>query len=118
MAADAAFQEEAAGLAERFMRSVRDGIPPEPAGAIDLDVAKRLWPVSGDESVALPPWSLPTWERVKLLRKAVAVAKRERSTLEGRLRAALRAAPYGVMPNGRRLALRQLARGRRLVEIA
>lgn len=122
MRAERAFQEELLRVEGAFYDGLVHDVPPQPAGEIDLSVMKRLFRGGDEPAVVLPDEALRLWETLGNLRKAKRQCGERVALVEARLRGMLRNAPSGLLPNGRRLALRVVkvpggAQGRRLVEV-
>lgn len=112
---DDAFIAEIRAQVEWFWSFVKNDIPPPIDGSPATGMAlKALHPNDNGEEVALPADALAwvtQWERAKA---AMSGTEKEQKTLkeeaENRLRDAIGAATFGVLPDGRRLTLKTTSR--------
>ena len=100
-----------------FWGLVETGVqPPLDGSERTLATIKRLHPADDGTEVVLPPESLEWWTQLESSKAHAKAAGEGKTEAEVLLKAAIGAATYGVLPDGRRLSLKTTARDGYAVE--
>jgi len=116
---DERFFDAALPVLEDFWTRVQNREPPPPAAGRDLEVVKRLYPRTSDiHTMVLKPEHMEValqWDEAK---KACKEWGERKKKCEAQLRAVIRDAEYGALPDGTFLSLKTTAKkgGTRVVE--
>lgn len=119
MGADSSYQAALLRDEAAFLARLEAGNPPPAEGhPSDLGAVRELYPEDdGSTAVALGSRASAAWARCKALRAKARAYRRAAEAEEARLRAAIGQHAGARLPGERRLHLRRVGQGRRLVEV-
>jgi hypothetical protein len=114
---DSAYQDTLREAEAAFLGRLERGEPPPADGSpAELEAVKALYPEEDGRSIALGRNAAALWDRCVGLRARARDYRKAAEAAEVRLRAAIGQHSEARLPGGRRLRLRFVGSGRRLVE--
>ncbi len=115
---DDGFLNAAMPVLKEFWQRVSEKDPPAPTSEKDLPAVKRLWEHETGEEIILDETVMGKVDLWSNLKKEIREADKKAKAIEAELRAAMKTATFGKMPNGKILTLKETHRKAYVKDVA